>query len=833
MPFSMDDLLATDFVRVSRKVSRYPITRPLTGPPYNDDTGYPERGSLVNISEYVANWSVSIGNRNAAAQAQLKVKPGLVVNVGDEIVVEEQYSSPSTGASAWIKQGTWYVEDLDYSLMPAEHVGTLTCFDAGYLLSIDEFAGVIEGDIIEVEKKALTLIEDPAVTGGDRRIYADGSAEDHTYNWTQVPQCELWADDKPIDEKTDAIDVVNGKGEVHIERKLFTDDEDDGGLGNPTNIYCHYWRYALEADSVDATLTSVTSSTLVASAATWTVDAFAGQHVIITSGDGAGKVFAVISNTETALSVDEDPTDWAIAATDTITIRDANLVETKLRDLLHAAGYQSADSALPFYIGGISFTDNIQVAPLRKGISSSVKHVSIVRDWLGQVAPNAELWTDVDGKIYFGEVTQGEADWTLSKATTVSLNNSSSGIYTKVIYRCRDKYPVNRAWMASGGSIIPILHFDHAFSTFGGWPDWTNVEIEKRNQAKNTTIFSTSNNPDDTALDADEALGQTVLSVAATTGFTVNDRARIWNAAGTVAQELGKVTEIDAGNTITVTNALTAGHSTGDVVQNVEYEYLAYEAAIDNDQYVLFRWQIDDSSLGADEDPLAGQDMFTVDLGDTYTLDHILFQPGKDPSDDWPARWGLLYSTDNANWHWLTNNIQFKAYFEPERIEAKDCEARYVKVRCVRSSAKDNHREAGIMELFIFTTDILAMEAECGVDRSGDTPAGMDFNVEPYITLREQLGRRTLVVPTQGVDENSVWAEDAEAYGQDRADEWLQAIARDYSRIRVRGVRPDCRLNDVVEVVVPALGLDSNYIVRALDMDSGGIFNAELVDYSA
>jgi hypothetical protein len=267
-------------------------------------------------------------------------------------------------------------------------------------------------------------------------------------------------------------------------------------------------------------------------------------------------------------------------------------------------------------------------------------------------------------------------------------------------------------------------------------------------------------------------------------------------------------------------------------VQNVEIEYRCYEAAIDNDQNVLFRWQIDDSGLDEDDDPLGNQDMFTIDLGDIYTLDYILFQPGKDPSDDWPARWGILYSTDNANWHWLTNSITFKAYFEPEKIDAKDCEARYIKVHCVHSSAKDDHREAGIMELFVFTSDILNMVAECGVDGSVLTPAGEDFSGTPYSTIREQLGLRTVVVPMQGVDENSSWSTDPAAYGQARADDYLIAVSQDYSRIRVRGVRPDCRLNDVVHVEVTALGLDDDYLVRALDMESGGIFNAELVSYA-
>ena len=117
MPFVMADLLATNDMRVARKVTRYAITRPTSGPPYNEDTGYPTRDAGTDISEYVASWSVTQGNRNAASQAQLRVMPGLTINIGDEVVVQEMYSNIQTGASAWIKQGTWYVEDLDYSLL--------------------------------------------------------------------------------------------------------------------------------------------------------------------------------------------------------------------------------------------------------------------------------------------------------------------------------------------------------------------------------------------------------------------------------------------------------------------------------------------------------------------------------------------------------------------------------------------------------------------------------------------------------------------------------------------------------------------------------------------
>jgi len=284
----MADLLATNDVRVQRRVTRYAITRPTSGPPYNDDTGYPSRDAGTDISGYVVSWAVSQGNRNASSQATLRVMPGLTINIGDEVVVEEQYSNKATGVSGWIKHGTWYAQDLDYSLTANDETGTLTCFDAGHLLSCDIFLGTLEGDIVEIPKGALDLIEDPAVTGGDRYIYADGTAESHTYNWTSTPSAILWADEFPISEEANAIDVVNGRGEVHIERILFGEDRDDGGLENPDDIFCHYWRYALAGDQSDVTLTDATSSTLVVSGASWTIDAYKGQHAIITSGDGMG-----------------------------------------------------------------------------------------------------------------------------------------------------------------------------------------------------------------------------------------------------------------------------------------------------------------------------------------------------------------------------------------------------------------------------------------------------------------------------------------------------------------------------------------------------------------
>lgn len=67
-----------------------------------------------------------------------------------------------------------------------------------------------------------------------------------------------------------------------------------------------------------------------------------------------------------------------------------------------------------------------------------------------------------------------------------------------------------------------------------------------------------------TTLSADEAAGQTVLSVADASIFSVGQTVSIMEADKTELEDLGAITAVDTvGNTITVTNALTAAKSTG------------------------------------------------------------------------------------------------------------------------------------------------------------------------------------------------------------------------------------------------------------------------------
>jgi hypothetical protein len=893
---ALADILATHGLLVERKLTYYAVTLPVGGPPYNTATGWPAYTAGVDITDHLGTWAMTAGNRYAAGEITLELDPNVpTITPGDVIKMEERYTSADE-VGEWITHGHWTLAGQDEgSTGPLSTVG----YEAPYILTTDLFIGELKGDLIEVTKKELTKIIDPTTDGGEVYVFVDGTSGTHTWNWANTPSAaQLWADEISFYDKEGACQVVYGDGEVHIERNYFEATEDDGGLETPTAVYAAYWRYVVTGDLVTATVTAADATTITCGASSWTPNEFVNQRCIVTSGDGKGHVFIVASNTATVLTIaGEDPTDYGLAATNTLQLRDANQAEDRLRDVLHDAGFQSKANTLPYWIEEIELgSNNIYLGPVEYTSDGPKQHLEIVKEIIDAVKPNVEIWADVDGHLHIAEVVQGkvttlsgneatgqtvlsvvnEAIFTVGEHAYIwdtahtayedlgdvtdksAINHTVTvttglaadyvtgdelsttavkyelttwenctevsdpgGIATEVIYRGRAPRVENRAWRASGGKIIPIKHWDYE------WGAGTH-HLQLKNNGSTVDTVSCPH----THLDGDEAAGQTILSVAATSSFVVGNRVRIWNTARTACEELGKVTDLAAGATITVTTALIGSYSNGDEVENVEAEYAAYEAAIDNDMHKWFRWELD-ATLTKTADIFANEDLFTIDLGAQYTLDMVQVQCGKNPNDTRGLRIGILASADNTRWEWLSNDLNFAEYWESQRIlDIPGVTARYIKVRCMQSAAKTNHREVSIGEVFVFCTDVIEQTAQAGVDRSALTPVGDDFTSAYYTGLKQKLGRRRYIKPDTGVDENARHATDPDQYVQDRADEWLKALARYYSTLQVTGIRPDAKLNDTVQVTITDRGIDALYLIRTLDKGPGGSIRAELVSYA-
>jgi hypothetical protein len=819
---ALADILATHGLLVERKLTYYAVTLPVGGPPYNTATGWPAYTAGVDITDHLGTWAMTAGNRYAAGEITLELDPNVpTITPGDVIKMEERYTSADE-VGEWITHGHWTLAGQDEgSTGPLSTVG----YEAPYILTTDLFIGELKGDLIEVTKKELTKIIDPTTDGGEVYVFVDGTSGTHTWNWANTPSAaQLWADEISFYDKEGACQVVYGDGEVHIERNYFEATEDDGGLETPTAVYAAYWRYVVTGDLVTATVTAADATTITCGASSWTPNEFVNQRCIVTSGDGKGHVFIVASNTATVLTIaGEDPTDYGLAATNTLQLRDANQAEDRLRDVLHDAGFQSKANTLPYWIEEIELgSNNIYLGPVEYTSDGPKQHLEIVKEIIDAVKPNVEIWADVDGHLHIAEVVQAEsATYELTTWENCTEISDPGGIATEVIYRGRAPRVENRAWRASGGKIIPIKHWDYE------WGAGTH-HLQLKNNGSTVDTVSCPH----THLDGDEAAGQTILSVAATSSFVVGNRVRIWNTARTACEELGKVTDLAAGATITVTTALIGSYSNGDEVENVEAEYAAYEAAIDNDMHKWFRWELD-ATLTKTADIFANEDLFTIDLGAQYTLDMVQVQCGKNPNDTRGLRIGILASADNTRWEWLSNDLNFAEYWESQRIlDIPGVTARYIKVRCMQSAAKTNHREVSIGEVFVFCTDVIEQTAQAGVDRSALTPVGDDFTSAYYTGLKQKLGRRRYIKPDTGVDENARHATDPDQYVQDRADEWLKALARYYSTLQVTGIRPDAKLNDTVEVTITDRGIDALYLIRTLDKGPGGSIRAELVSYA-
>jgi len=894
---ALADILATRGLKVERELTYYAVTLPVGGPPYNGDTGYPAYGVGSDITAYLGEWSMTAGNRFAAGELVLALSPSATITPGDVVRVRERYSS-ATETGDWLTHGHWTIAGCEEGSFGPLNA---TAYESPYLLTTDLFIGEIKGDLIEVEKRALTQTVNPNTDGGEVYVYVDltstttlsgneatgqtvlsvtdesvftagdiayiwnaartvhqnlgevvsvdavahtvtittaltadhleddeiGCNAAHTINWANSPSAaQLWADETSFYPGENSCQVVYGDGEVHIERTYFEGDE----LDTPDTIYCAYWRYVVAGDTSVETITAADATTITCGGASWDANEFANQKCIIQDGDGKGKVFTVKSNTATVLTIaNDDPTDWGLAADDTVQLRDANQAEDRLRQLLHDAGFQSKSDALPYWIEEIDCGDNnIYLTPAEYTTETAKQHLAVVREILDAVKPNVEIWADSAGHLHIAEVVQAEsATYELTTWEGCTEVHDPGGIATEVIYRGRAPRVINRAWRASGGSVIDPCPYNYEWGAVA-WPsNGATLQLKK-----NKTTVDTVDSAPSTTLDAGEDAAQTVLSVTATGNFAVGDRVRIWNAAGDTYQNLGKITEIAAGDTVTVTTGLTDAHLTDDLLENVEAEYLAYEAAIDNDMHRWFRWELD-ADLDKEDDPFADVDLFTIDLGAAYSLDMVQVMCGKNPDDTRGLRIGILASADNATWEWLSNDLNFKEYWESQRItEIVGVTARYVKVRCMQSAAKSDHREVSIGEVFVFVSDVIEMTAQAGVDRSGDTPAGADFTGAYYTALKQKLGRRRVIKPDFGVDENARHATDPDAYVQDRADEWLAALARDYSTLRVTGIRPDAVLNDTVQVTIASRSIDALYLVRTLDKGPGGTIRAELVSYA-
>jgi hypothetical protein len=85
-----------------------------------------------------------------------------------------------------------------------------------------------------------------------------------------------------------------------------------------------------------------------------------------------------------------------------------------------------------------------------------------------------------------------------------------------------------------------------------------------------------------TLTDAQEAIGQTTISVASTEPFEVGDNVLICEVDGSEVEDLGAIVSIAAGATITVTTALQAQKETGSYVwvAGADDDELGYAAGI-------------------------------------------------------------------------------------------------------------------------------------------------------------------------------------------------------------------------------------------------------------
>ena len=98
-----------------------------------------------------------------------------------------------------------------------------------------------------------------------------------------------------------------------------------GIAGNPTYT----------SPLVTGTATGGSTSTLVKTAAGWTIDAYAGKHVIIDGGAGSGQCRRIVSNTADTLTVDVGDGNW-VAPDATSTFKIFNAYAAHIYDLADA-----------------------------------------------------------------------------------------------------------------------------------------------------------------------------------------------------------------------------------------------------------------------------------------------------------------------------------------------------------------------------------------------------------------------------------------------------------------------------------------------------------------
>lgn len=469
-----------------------------------------------------------------------------------------------------------------------------------------------------------------------------------------------------------------------------------------------------------------------------------------------------------------------------------NAGENVLRSILKACGFQDDDPTAVRYIARIQASaegteDGLPVAvpPREFRLTDEKSHFDAIQEVLSYFPPNYHVECDANGNLQAYYLVQAaDPDYALALTEQITTVDQSEDVRTLALHRGVRAVNTNLAAAANGGAVYWIPE------NVGGECERSNVPTPF-NQAKVDRLV-------------DGKWGQA----------KVRYKESGWGSAVTRTLEVADADDVCVG--------IDAHHGFNANTLNLFVLVLP-----DNDSTAPMDHASGD--LGDKRQPIG-----TVQLlggggwaGDeewrtiSFEVGMLFYDGVYEGGEDYP-------DPDDANWKPLCENGESEAIgvstSEWAEVTPDAIGSRFAKYLMCRLNRVNNYIERDGQYRYMATFSEIRVwlpDAVYGYAALGSTAP---FNTADDAARYGQYRRRTYLS-----DED--WYAGDQETADARALTDLRELYRQYDRLRVRGIRPDARIGQTVQVTDAALGRDATYLIESVEHGSDLGMTCELARY--
>lgn len=797
-------------------------------PPASDRT-LPTLINAQDVSDLVDTWTVSKDAQNQTLACNLSLRGAwaftsaqTLLQPGTYITIEQRSTDAAGGQdTGWYMVAQAFSSGAVSEALDAKGSMKYTVIGTGVLGILNDLVNWdVTPDIVSVPKRVATEVSTNLNTT-TYQLLRVGTTNQYLYNWCDSPLVQIWATQfsiagdiltsgmvLPVKNGGGSIQILGGSGEVRFNTTWFREKFLLGGLGYPLQISLAFNRFATLEDVAWVPATAGAYSIYTGGVAVTSVievdnssgqivsgENYIGRSIIVKSGSEKGERFKILNEIVgpgsyyqfVVMTFDNQIPDMAtynIQAGDTIQVTDCNLLEDALWKVLWHRGFQMRDSTKPLYCNIQPPVTPIQVQPFQYRYTDNRSQLQLCQDILAVGPPNYYLFENVDGSVTtVTAVEKPIGTWDVDITNTVatsSVDSSAYGVYTRLIQIGQDTTSFNVGLNKTYGG----------YSVCGAY--------------KLTDVYGLG------------TTSQTIMDGWVKEIFDTDPQTP--KISGTTPYNYGVLYDKQDNSTLKYLTFADTDILWIDIGRN---PITGNPWLVDSFDFTSFSSFIDGTILTQ-----------TLKLSFMTELDYIALTgtlPSAIPGDTDAAtiEANMLALQFSPAWKVLVdefsvgNNGQIHIP-NTQLLNGVAQFARFIKVTCgqpwfrITNHNSPNHARINLSDMKVWLSSTIVRTAELGVDA--------EFTTAAYISEATRLRRRSVVDPM------NISLETPTACKQFAVNQ-LRELASEFEPHTLSVVGSMCDLHQTARWVDPQTGVETNYLIRSVDLNQSGIHTLDVIDY--